>query len=83
MQTQSATSSGYASAASLASLYTRRTIHFVGRVQGVGFRYTARSVALQHDVTGYVRTWQTGGSNSCSKAPRPRSGASLTNSTAR
>ncbi len=33
----------------------RRTVHFGGRVQGVGFRYTARNIALQHDVAGYVR----------------------------
>lgn len=33
----------------------RRTVCFSGRVQGVGFRYTARSVALRFDVTGYVR----------------------------
>jgi acylphosphatase len=34
---------------------SRRTVYFSGRVQGVGFRYTARNVALQYDVTGYVR----------------------------
>lgn len=28
---------------------------FSGRVQGVGFRYTARNLALNFDVTGYVR----------------------------
>ena len=33
----------------------RRTVHFSGRVQGVGFRYTARNIALQYDVRGYVR----------------------------
>lgn len=33
----------------------RKTVYFSGRVQGVGFRYTARSVALQYDVAGYVR----------------------------
>jgi acylphosphatase len=33
----------------------RRTTHFAGRVQGVGFRYTARNIALQYDVRGYVR----------------------------
>ncbi len=32
----------------------RRTVHFTGRVQGVGFRATTRSVARRHDVTGYV-----------------------------
>ena len=34
---------------------SRRTTHFSGRVQGVGFRYTARNIALQYDVRGYVR----------------------------
>ncbi|MCC6240902.1 MAG: acylphosphatase [Phycisphaerales bacterium] len=33
----------------------RRTCLFSGRVQGVGFRYTAHNIALQHDVSGYVR----------------------------
>jgi acylphosphatase len=33
----------------------RRTVHFRGRVQGVGFRYTARSIAAGFDVTGYVQ----------------------------
>jgi acylphosphatase len=30
-------------------------VHFEGRVQGVGFRYTARRVAAGFDVAGYVR----------------------------
>ena len=33
----------------------RRTTYFTGRVQGVGFRYTAQSVAAGVDVTGFVR----------------------------
>ena len=33
----------------------RRTVHFSGRVQGVGFRYTTESVAAGFDVTGTVR----------------------------
>lgn len=33
----------------------RRTIWFDGRVQGVGFRYTAVHVAQSFAVTGYVR----------------------------
>ncbi|HOK96343.1 MAG TPA: acylphosphatase [Anaerohalosphaeraceae bacterium] len=28
---------------------------FRGRVQGVGFRYTARRIASQHNLTGFVR----------------------------
>jgi len=30
-------------------------IHYAGRVQGVGFRYTAKTVALGFEVTGTVR----------------------------
>jgi acylphosphatase len=33
----------------------QREIHYAGRVQGVGFRYTVRSLAAQLDVTGFVR----------------------------
>jgi acylphosphatase len=34
----------------------RRTVHFSGRVQGVGFRYTTESLAADFpEVTGYVR----------------------------
>lgn len=36
-------------------LMNRRTIQFLGRVQGVGFRYTAHNLASQFDVAGYVR----------------------------
>jgi len=33
----------------------RRTCYFKGRVQGVGFRYTVKNIAMQYDVMGYVR----------------------------
>lgn len=33
----------------------RRTIRYFGRVQGVGFRYTVRSLAQRRQVSGYVR----------------------------
>jgi len=33
----------------------RRTVYFSGHVQGVGFRYTTRSVAAEFEVTGFVR----------------------------
>ncbi len=33
----------------------RRTIHFSGSVQGVGFRYTTQTVAARFPVTGHVR----------------------------
>jgi len=37
-----------------------RKIHFSGRVQGVGFRYTAREVAAGFKVAGYVRNLDNG-----------------------
>jgi len=33
----------------------RSSVEYSGRVQGVGFRYTTRSIARRYDVTGYVR----------------------------
>ena len=39
----------------------RRTYRFTGRVQGVGFRYTARHIAAGRAVTGYVRNLSDGG----------------------
>jgi len=33
----------------------RAAVHYVGRVQGVGFRFAARSIARRHPVTGTVR----------------------------
>jgi acylphosphatase len=33
----------------------RLTVHYSGRVQGVGFRYTARTVAAGFDITGTIR----------------------------
>ncbi|MEA2735779.1 MAG: acylphosphatase [Humisphaera sp.] len=33
----------------------RRTSHFSGRVQGVGFRYTVQDLAKSFAVRGYVR----------------------------
>jgi acylphosphatase len=32
-----------------------RHVFYSGRVQGVGFRYTARKIAQGHAVTGFVR----------------------------
>jgi acylphosphatase len=34
---------------------TAKQIIFVGRVQGVGFRFTAYNVAKRYSLTGYVR----------------------------
>ena len=33
----------------------RYDVHFEGRVQGVGFRYTTARIAAAHAVVGYVR----------------------------
>ena len=33
----------------------RRTIHYSGRVQGVGFRFTTEAVARRFEITGFVR----------------------------
>jgi acylphosphatase len=38
----------------------RRTAHYTGHVQGVGFRYTARTVAQRYDVSGFVRNLDDG-----------------------
>lgn len=38
----------------------RRIIHFDGRVQGVGFRYTAQNIAMRYNVHGYVRNLDDG-----------------------
>ena len=34
---------------------SRLHVFYSGRVQGVGFRYTARNVAMGYEVTGFVR----------------------------
>lgn len=36
------------------SEHEQRDVHYTGRVQGVGFRYTARELAQRFDVLGYV-----------------------------
>jgi acylphosphatase len=33
----------------------RRTVHYSGNVQGVGFRYTVKNLSIQYNVNGYVR----------------------------
>jgi acylphosphatase len=38
----------------------RREIVYSGRVQGVGFRWTARQIAQSHAVTGFVRNLDDG-----------------------
>ncbi len=36
-------------------------IFFAGRVQGVGFRFTAQRVAMRYKLTGFVRNTSDGG----------------------
>jgi acylphosphatase len=38
----------------------RRIYHFSGRVQGVGFRFTAHAIARNFEVTGYVQNLSDG-----------------------
>lgn len=38
----------------------RREVHYLGRVQGVGFRFTALRIAQRFHVTGYVRNLSDG-----------------------
>jgi acylphosphatase len=38
----------------------RRRVYYSGRVQGVGFRYTAERLAHEHPVAGYVRNMPDG-----------------------
>jgi acylphosphatase len=38
----------------------RRTIHYAGHVQGVGFRYTASSIAQSFAVQGFVQNLSDG-----------------------
>lgn len=33
----------------------RKTVHFAGHVQGVGFRWTTKRIARGYDVSGYVK----------------------------
>ncbi len=38
----------------------QREIYYSGRVQGVGFRFTARAIAVQYRVSGFVRNMSDG-----------------------
>jgi acylphosphatase len=37
------------------SAHLRKTVLYRGHVQGVGFRYTTRSIAKRYEVNGFVR----------------------------
>jgi acylphosphatase len=45
----------------MASNHQRLTCRFSGRVQGVGFRYTAMNIAQEYAVQGCVRNTSDGG----------------------
>lgn len=38
----------------------RITVRYEGHVQGVGFRFTASSLAVQHAITGWIKNEPTG-----------------------
>jgi acylphosphatase len=40
--------------------HRRIEVHYSGNVQGVGFRYHARTIAQQHDVAGFIRNLEDG-----------------------
>jgi acylphosphatase len=40
---------------SASSAHLRKSILYQGHVQGVGFRYTAQSIAKRYEVNGFVR----------------------------
>lgn len=42
------------------STHERREVHYSGRVQGVGFRYTTREIAGRFNVFGYVENLSDG-----------------------
>jgi acylphosphatase len=47
-----------------------RTVYFTGRVQGVGFRYTAYHLAQRFQVGGYVRNLRDGRVELVAEGPR-------------
>lgn len=49
----------------------RRTCYFSGRVQGVGFRYTVKNVALQYNVHGFVKNLPDGRVELVMEGPEP------------
>jgi acylphosphatase len=49
----------------------RRTCYFTGRVQGVGFRYTVKNVALQYNVAGFVKNLPDGRVELVMEGPDP------------
>jgi acylphosphatase len=50
----------------------RAHIHFCGTVQGVGFRYTALSIARQLSLTGWVKNLSDGSVQAVVEGPREK-----------
>ena len=50
---------------------TAKHILFSGQVQGVGFRYTASSLARQYSLTGFVRNLPDGDVEMLAQGPEP------------
>lgn len=46
--------------------------HYVGRVQGVGFRFTVRELAASLDLRGYVRNLPDGSVELLAQGSRPK-----------
>jgi acylphosphatase len=45
---------------SVAGNAVRRHLHYSGHVQGVGFRYTVKNLAMRYNVLGYVKNLSDG-----------------------
>ena len=50
---------------------SRLHVLYSGRVQGVGFRYTTKNVAMGYDVTGVVRNLPDGRVELCAEGLKP------------
>lgn len=50
---------------------TELVAHYVGRVQGVGFRFTVRELAVSLGLRGYVRNRPDGSVELLAQGPRP------------
>jgi len=56
---------------------TAKQIIFTGRVQGVGFRYTAQRAASRYDLTGFVRNCPDGSVEAFLQGTKPNIQACL------